>query len=88
MDIPALEGLADELVRLCDRVDKYGLVDFQMGVAEDEIIDRECGLLCKETLPLFSARIIGLHVFHLVILRCLAALEPRQDEPSNSIETD
>jgi hypothetical protein len=33
--------LADELVHLCDTVERYGFVDFQMGIAEDEIIERE-----------------------------------------------
>lgn len=38
---PALEQLARELVRLCDDVEKHGLVDYQMGVAEEEIMDRK-----------------------------------------------
>ena len=37
----ALEQLARELVRLCDDVEKHGLVDYQMGVAEENIMDRE-----------------------------------------------
>jgi hypothetical protein len=36
-----LEQLARELVRLCDDVEKHGLVDYQMGVAEENIMDRE-----------------------------------------------
>lgn len=36
-----LETLSRELVRLCDSVEKHGLVDYQMGVAEEEIMDRE-----------------------------------------------
>jgi hypothetical protein len=36
-----LEQLARELVRLCDDVEKHGLVDYQMGVAEEDIMDRE-----------------------------------------------
>jgi hypothetical protein len=35
-----LEQLARELVRLCDDVEKHGLVDYQMGVAEEDIMDR------------------------------------------------
>ncbi|EME47095.1 hypothetical protein DOTSEDRAFT_69159 [Dothistroma septosporum NZE10] len=34
-----LETLSRELVRLCDSVEKHGLVDYQMGVAEEEIMD-------------------------------------------------
>lgn len=36
-----LERLSSELVRLCDSVEKHGLVDYQMGVAEEEIMERE-----------------------------------------------
>lgn len=35
----ALERMGDELVAHCDTLGKYGLVDYQMGVAEEEIID-------------------------------------------------
>lgn len=39
MDLRNLERLSSELVRLCDSVEKHGLVDYQMGVAEEEIMD-------------------------------------------------
>lgn len=39
MNLETLLGLSSELVRLCDGVEKHGLVDYQMGVAEDEIVD-------------------------------------------------
>ena len=39
MNQQELETLSRELVRLCDSVEKYGLVDYQMGVAEEEIMD-------------------------------------------------
>lgn len=39
MNLETLSGLSSELVRLCDGVEKHGLVDYQMGVAEDEIVD-------------------------------------------------
>ncbi|KAK5134529.1 hypothetical protein LTR08_006446 [Meristemomyces frigidus] len=35
----ALERLIRELVKLCDSVEEHGLVDYQMGVAEEEIMD-------------------------------------------------
>ena len=34
-----LERLSSELVRLCDSVEKHGLVDYEMGVAEEDIMD-------------------------------------------------
>ena len=33
-----LERLGTELVRLCDSIERHGLVDYEMGVAEEEII--------------------------------------------------
>lgn len=41
MNAQILEHLSRELVRLCDSVEKHGLVDYQMGVAEEEIMDRK-----------------------------------------------
>ena len=34
-----LERLGTELVRLCDSIEQHGLVDYEMGVAEEEIIN-------------------------------------------------
>lgn len=39
LDHPTLEDLSRELIKLCDRLQRLGLVDYQMGVAESEIID-------------------------------------------------
>jgi hypothetical protein len=36
-----LNKMGRELVRLCDRMEQYGLVDYQMGVWEEEIISGE-----------------------------------------------
>lgn len=33
-----LEKMGKELVRLCDSVERHGLVDYQYGVAEERII--------------------------------------------------
>lgn len=83
MSARSLEHLSRELVRLCDMVERFGLVDYQMGVQEEEIMD--CGSrlfrfdsslshnACdaregKEKLTLFT-----------VILRCLALLDPAGD---------
>ncbi|KAF2752684.1 hypothetical protein EJ05DRAFT_458923 [Pseudovirgaria hyperparasitica] len=38
MGYDQLENLGRELVRLCDLMEKPGLVDYQMGVWEEEII--------------------------------------------------
>lgn len=42
LSVQSLEELSKELIRLCDNIERYGLVDFQMGVAEEQIIDRRC----------------------------------------------
>ena len=39
MSATTLERLSQELVRMCDGIERHGLVDYQMGVAEEEIID-------------------------------------------------
>lgn len=39
-----LERMGDEVVRLCDIMERHGLVDYQMGVWEEEIISSELGL--------------------------------------------
>lgn len=45
LSLQSLEHLSRELVRLCDSVEQHGLVDYQMGVAEEEIMDCElCAL--------------------------------------------
>ena len=33
-----LEEMGKELVRLCDGLEKFGLVDYQLGVWEEQII--------------------------------------------------
>lgn len=41
LDFDDLETLGQEIVKLCDGIEKTGLVDYQMGVAEERIVDRE-----------------------------------------------
>lgn len=63
-----LEHLSRELVRLCDSVETHGLVDYQMGVAEEEIMDR----MYRATSVNGRSRLI----LYAVLLRCLALLDP------------
>ncbi|KAG9662174.1 hypothetical protein KCU95_g11685, partial [Aureobasidium melanogenum] len=39
LDFDDLEVLGQEIVQLCDGIEKTGLVDYQMGVAEERIVD-------------------------------------------------
>lgn len=34
----ALEGLGSGLIQLCDKMEQHGLVDYQMGIWEEEIL--------------------------------------------------
>ena len=46
----SLENMGSELVRLCDTMEKHGLVDYQVGVWEEEIISSRShavGLKCR-----------------------------------------
>lgn len=38
LDDDSLQSLGDDLIRLCDGLEKLGLVDYQMGVWEEEIL--------------------------------------------------
>ena len=38
LQLETLERMGSELVRLCDSMEKHGLVDYQMGVWEEEIL--------------------------------------------------
>tara|TARA_R110002003_G_scaffold244_6_gene17463 strand:+ start:6984 stop:8165 length:1182 start_codon:yes stop_codon:yes gene_type:complete len=40
-----LEKMGTQLVKHCDNMEKHGLVDYQMGVWEEEIIASQCGVL-------------------------------------------
>lgn len=49
MNLRDLERLSSEIVRLCDSVENHGLVDYQMGVSEEDIMDCEYKFLAAET---------------------------------------
>ena len=52
-----LERMGTELVRLCDNIERHGLVDYEMGVAEEEIISgKRSTLHLPHTLALSSNR--------------------------------
>ena len=46
----SLEEMGNELVSLCDGLEKHGLVDYQMGVSEQEIIEGQpkCIILLRQ----------------------------------------
>lgn len=65
-----LERMGQELVRLCDNMERHGLVDYQMGVWEEEIIDG------SHTHPHTHAHMYGnANVWLKAIQECLRLLE-------------
>ena len=38
LGVEELDRMGTEIVRLCDNIERHGLVDYEMGVAEEEII--------------------------------------------------
>lgn len=42
MTLEFINKMAKHLIRMCDVVEKYGLVDYQYGVAEEQIMASKC----------------------------------------------
>lgn len=74
MSAQTLERLAQELIKLCDNVERHGLVDYQIGAAEEEIIDRESDLRHELEYSIADALI--------VLLKCLELLDPNSERTS------
>jgi hypothetical protein len=41
MEAEFLRNMGNDLIRLCDSMEKHGLVDYQLGVWEEQILDSE-----------------------------------------------
>lgn len=50
----AIRNLIDKLVSWCDQIEKYGLVDYEMGIWEEQIVD--VFIQCLDLLPAEQAR--------------------------------
>lgn len=72
-----LERMGKELVQLCDTMERHGLVDYQMGVWEEEIIHGEQASS--------SFRNGSVHIaypnHHTVLTECLGLLEGDDEDP-------
>jgi hypothetical protein len=66
MEAELMENMGKEIVRLCDIMEKFGLVDYEMGVWEEDIINRKPDALLE----------IGLTIS--VLTECLDLLEEAQ----------
>ncbi|KAK5945020.1 hypothetical protein PMZ80_002223 [Knufia obscura] len=49
-----IQDLIEQLIRLCDQIEKYGLVDYEMGIWEEQIVD--IFTQCLDLLPREQAR--------------------------------
>ena len=74
LPLNTLERMGDELVAHCDNLGKLGLVDYQMGVAEEEIVESR---LLRSTKGAAKSAIIDLLV---VLNRCIDLLRNSDDE--------
>jgi hypothetical protein len=74
LDSEDLEMLGQEIVKLCDSIDKTGLIDYQMGVAEERIIDS------KFLQPVAIST--GLANRSTALLKCLGVMNPQSPNPS------
>jgi len=67
-----LEKMGKELTRLCDGVERHGLVDYQYGVWEEQIIDGTIAVIPRAA-PVANG--------HLVLVQCVAQYDDTR-EPS------
>lgn len=73
METDQMENMGKELVRLCDIMEKHGLVDYQMGVWEEEIVTRKyVAIIIFRKVQLTSIQVLSM---------CLDLLE-EQSEPT------
>ena len=49
--------MGDELVRLCDGLERHGLVNYQIGVWEEEIISSESNQVPEEVFPCWELQL-------------------------------
>ncbi len=49
-----IQELIEKLIQLCDQIEKYGLVDYEMGLWEEQIVD--IFTRCLDLLPREQAR--------------------------------
>lgn len=78
-----LKKMGKELVRLCDSIERHGLVDYQYGVWEEQII--ESGLHLP---PRHWKTGIFLLTLGTVLTECLNVYEPTESSGDDSVAPD
>ncbi|PYH48232.1 uncharacterized protein BP01DRAFT_371806 [Aspergillus saccharolyticus JOP 1030-1] len=54
----AMDNLGKELIQLCDRMEQYGLVDYQLGIWEEEILSGQCLDIVEDRLDFFRSHAV------------------------------
>ena len=74
--IETLRRLGDNLVAQADELERLGLVDYQMGVAEEEIITRKP----RTELTPFNVRILPVAYSMVVLSECIDLLNTDEED--------
>jgi hypothetical protein len=68
LTVDELEDMGDFLIHFCDGIERHGLVDYEMGVWEEEILDRT-----KISIPCILLILMN---EMQVIIRCIDKYQP------------
>lgn len=75
-----LDDMGRKLIQLCDQMEQHGLVDYQMGIWEEEILCGKHPTFSRETLSRNLAPLSDSATHRLVLGECIDLIESR---PSN-----
>ena len=76
LPVETLRRLGDNLVAQADELERLGLVDYQMGVAEEEIITSKPRI----ELPPFNVRGLLVAYIMIVLTECIDLLSTDEDD--------
>lgn len=49
-----MEAMGNDLIQLCDQLEQHGLVDYQLGIWEEEILSGKSGTSCMLSIVLLT----------------------------------
>lgn len=76
LPIETLREMGDNLVAQADELERLGLVDYQMGVAEEEIITSKPRI----EVPPFNVRSLPVAYFMIVLSECIDLLSTDEED--------
>lgn len=59
LNVDVMEAMGKFLIKVCDGIESHGLVDYQMGVWEEEILDRKTPISCNLPMLMKEIQVIG-----------------------------